>query len=226
LPRLAPARASRYDRGVTSLAAAPLRRIAARGRPLEDPRCTGCAHLGLLRAIRRAGLVVRGGLGCEPPVDAARGTPAGRVARLAGAAEALENAESLVAESRAVALLAIADRFPERTGAVTRALASAGARVLGVPLDATPSETERLVREALSRAPTALVALAACARGAPRRPTLAIDPARCNRCGSCLSIGCVALADLGGDVIEIDGASCTGCGQCAPLCRAGALRRP
>jgi TPP-dependent indolepyruvate ferredoxin oxidoreductase alpha subunit len=211
---------------VTSLAAAPLRRIAARGRPLEDPRCAGCAHLALLRAIRRAGLVVRGGLGCEAPADAARGTPSGRVARLAGAAEALANAETLVGESRAVALLAIADRGPERMGAVARALRSAGTRVLEVPPDASAPEAERLVLEALSRVPTALVALAGCARGAPRRAPLAIDPARCNRCGSCLSIGCVALADPGGDAIEIDVASCTGCGLCAPLCRAGALRRP
>lgn len=207
-------------------AAVPLPRIAARGRPFEDPGCTGCPHLALLRAVRRAGLAVRGGLGCEPPVDAAAGTPPGRVARIAGAAEAIAHPDALVADARDVALLAVADRVPSRSAAVARALGSAGACVIEVPAGATAAETERLVVDGLARGPVALVALAACARSIPPGPPLRLDPARCNRCGSCLSLGCVALSDPGGDAIAVDAARCTGCGLCAPLCRAGALRRP
>ncbi len=44
----------------------PRARAAATGRPTADPACAGCAQLGLLRALRRAGLAVQGGLGCEP----------------------------------------------------------------------------------------------------------------------------------------------------------------
>jgi TPP-dependent indolepyruvate ferredoxin oxidoreductase alpha subunit len=68
------------------------------------------------------------------------------------------------------------------------------------------------------------------ALAAPWRPPLAIAVARCNRCGSCLAVGCPAIADSGGEALAIDPAACSGCGICAPRCRARAigpaLRRP
>jgi NAD-dependent dihydropyrimidine dehydrogenase PreA subunit len=204
---------------------APRPRIAAKGRPLEDPGCAGCRQLALLRALRRAGLVVQGGLGCAPPVWPGPGAPPGRVARLAGAVEALVRAGPLVAEGRGVALLAVADRGPHRGGAVAGALAAAGARVVHVPADVSAADAERIVAEALASGPVALVALAECARREAASQPFAIDPARCNRCGSCLGLGCVALSDPGGETIAIDPARCVGCGRCAPLCRGGAIRR-
>ncbi|BDG04878.1 4Fe-4S binding protein [Anaeromyxobacter oryzae] len=202
-------------------APAPRPRIAARGRPLEDPGCAGCAQLGLLRALRRAALDVEGGLGCDPAPGARPPSPEARRARLAGAAEALARPAALVEAARGRALLAIADRGPHRAAGVASALAAAGARVVLVPPDASPAEAERLVAAATPGA--ALVALVACARGGPRTAPLAVERARCNRCGACLGLGCVALSDPGGDAVEIDGGRCTGCGRCAPLCRAGAI---
>jgi NAD-dependent dihydropyrimidine dehydrogenase PreA subunit len=219
------ARFSAYDRAVSVDVIAPRLRIAATGRPLEDPGCAGCRQLALLRALRRAGLVVQGGLGCAPPVWPGPGAPHGRVARLAGAVEALVRAGTLVAEGRGVALLAVADRGPHRGGAVAGALAAAGARVVHVPADVSAADAERIVAEALTSGPVALVALAECARREAASQPFAIHPARCNRCGSCLGLGCVALSDPGGETIAIDPARCVGCGRCAPLCRGGAIRR-
>lgn len=54
-------------------------------------------------------------------------------------------------------------------------------------------------------------------------PPLAIEERRCNRCGSCLKLGCPAIADGGGEALVIDEAVCTGCGLCVPLCRARAI---
>lgn len=205
-------------------AIAPRSRIAAAGRPFEDAGCAGCRQLGLLRALRRAGLTVQGGLGCAPQVAAEPSAPPGRVARLAGAIEALIDPWSLVAEGRAVALLAVADRGPHRAGAVQGALAAAGARVVRVPADASAADAERIVSEALEGGPVALVALTECARGEAASAPFAIEPSRCNRCGRCLYLGCVALSDPGGDSMSIDPDGCVGCGQCAPLCRGGAIR--
>ncbi|HSD18633.1 MAG TPA: 4Fe-4S binding protein [Anaeromyxobacter sp.] len=205
-------------------AIAPRSRIAAAGRPFEDAGCAGCRQLGLLRALRRAGLTVQGGLGCAPPVAADPGAAPGRVARLAGAVEALVDPGSLVAQGRAVALLAVADRGPHRAVAVSDALAAAGASVVALPVDASATDAERVVSEALARGPVALVALAECARHEAPRPPFLVESARCNRCGRCLDLGCVALSDPGGDSMSIDPEGCVGCGQCAPLCRSGAIR--
>jgi indolepyruvate ferredoxin oxidoreductase alpha subunit len=83
---------------------------------------------------------------------------------------------------------------------------------------------ERALWRALSHpGDTLLVATTRCVRSAPRRPPLAVAEARCNRCGSCLTLGCPAIADLGGEAMAIDPAACTGCGICAPLCRARAI---
>jgi ferredoxin len=207
-------------------ASTPRHRIAAAGRPFDDPGCAGCRQLALLRALRRAGFELLGGLGCAPRVTSDPQTPPGRAVRVAGAVEALVRAESLAVEGRSVALLAVVDRGPHRAPAVERALSAAGARVLRVPSDPSAAEAERIVAEALAHPPVALVALAECARREPRRPPLAILPARCNRCGRCLDLGCAAISDPGGEALEVDPASCTGCGRCVPLCRAGALRPP
>jgi NAD-dependent dihydropyrimidine dehydrogenase PreA subunit len=209
---------------VSTDAIAPRTRIAATGRPFEDAGCAGCRQLGLLRALRRAGLVVEGGLGCAPPSAADLGLPPGRVARVAGAVEALVRAEALVEQGRTVALLAVADRGPHRAAAVEGALAAAGARVVRVPADVSADGAERMVSEALAGGPVALVALAECARRAMPAAPFAIDPSRCNRCGRCLALGCVALSDRGGDSLSIDPRGCVGCGQCASLCRSRAIR--
>lgn len=204
---------------------APRPRIAATGRPFEEPGCAGCRQLALLRALRRAGLVVQGGLGCAPRVAAAPRAPPGRVVRMAGAVEALVRPATLVAEGRAVALLAVADRGPHRAAAVERALAAAGARTLRVPPDVGVADAEEIVAEALASGPVVLVALAECARREARAAPFTIDPARCNRCGRCLDLGCTAISDPGGEALVLDGARCAGCGLCAPLCRARALTR-
>jgi NAD-dependent dihydropyrimidine dehydrogenase PreA subunit len=214
------------DGAESSGANVPRRRIAARGRPLEDPACAGCRQLALLRALRRAGLVVRGGLGCEPRAAVVADAPPGRVARMAGAVEALVRPGALVAEARDLALLVVADRGPHRAAAVQAALAAEGARVVRLDSGAGAHDAERLVAESLGAArPAALVALVECARGEAAAPPLAVEPARCNRCGACLGLGCVALSDPGGEAMSIDPARCVGCGLCAPLCRGGAIRR-
>lgn len=206
-------------------AIAPRSRIAATGRPFVDAGCAGCRQLGLLRALRRAGLAVEGGLGCGPPSAADPGSPPSRVARVAGAVEAVVRTEALVEEGRAVALLAVADRGPHRAAAVEGALAAAGARVVRVPPDVSPDGAERLVSEALAGGPVALVALAECARRAAPATPFAIDASRCNRCGRCLALGCVAISDPGGDALSIEPGGCVGCGQCAPLCRSRAIHQ-
>lgn len=175
----------------------PRRRVRADHRPELEPACAGCPQLGLLRALRRAGVAAAGRLGCEPGdrptlVDEARG--AARLVVLAGPSTPAP-APWLAAGGRLVEIDPAA--LAEAEAAVGRALAAAGT--------------------------TVLVARAPCPLGAPRAPALAVHPARCNRCGACLSLGCPALADAGGEAMEIDPAACTGCGRCAPLCRGRAI---
>lgn len=62
--------------------------------------------------------------------------------------------------------------------------------------------------------------------GAARAAPFAIAPSRCNRCGSCLDLGCPAISDVGEEALSIDPAACIGCGLCAPLCRARAMGDP
>jgi len=98
-----------------------------------------------------------------------------------------------------------------------------GAQVVRVAPDAL-AEVEGAVQRALARpGTTVLVAVAACQLEVPRAAPFAIDPARCNRCGACLSLGCAAIEDLGGDAMVIDPAVCVGCGRCAPMCRGRAI---
>jgi TPP-dependent indolepyruvate ferredoxin oxidoreductase alpha subunit len=62
-----------------------------------------------------------------------------------------------------------------------------------------------------------------CLASGPRLAPLAVAEARCNRCGACLTLGCPAIEDAGGEAMAIDPAACTGCGTCAPLCRGHAI---
>jgi TPP-dependent indolepyruvate ferredoxin oxidoreductase alpha subunit len=207
--------------------AVPRPRAAATGRPAADPGCAGCAQLGTFRALRRAGLEVQGGIGCDPASDAAFVPTPGRWAAVTGVARVLRTgAPALLAEAAGAGarLLLIVDRAPRGGAAPLESyLARAGARVLRVdPADLAGSEAA-----ARAAGPGAvLLALYPCPRGAPRAAPLEVVPSRCNRCGACLALGCAALSDPGGEAMAVDPAACTGCRLCAPLCRAGALVGP
>jgi TPP-dependent indolepyruvate ferredoxin oxidoreductase alpha subunit len=211
---------------------APIARILARGRPAADRACAGCAQLGTFRALRRAGVEVQGGLGCD--AAAARGFEAapGRWAALAGVDRALADARGLLASAAEAGarLVVVADAARGVGAAELRAaLAAGGARAVVTIDPGELASAEAAARAALdapaSAAPAVLVALSPCARGAPGGAPLSVAAARCNRCGACLALGCPAISDVGGDAMMIDGAVCTGCGLCAPLCRSGALGR-
>jgi TPP-dependent indolepyruvate ferredoxin oxidoreductase alpha subunit len=135
-----------------------------------------------------------------------------------GAAAFLESA------SRAGArVVVVADRVAAvRAAHVEEGLLRAGARVV-VLEPADLAGTEERVRDALGHPGTVLLALVPCVLDAPRAAPFAVDPARCNRCGSCLTLACPAITDGGGESMVVDAATCTGCGICAPLCRSSAL---
>jgi TPP-dependent indolepyruvate ferredoxin oxidoreductase alpha subunit len=203
----------------------PLPRAVAAGRPAADPGCAGCAHLATLRALRRAGVEVQGALDCEGGADAGFVPRPGRWAAMTGVSRLLrEGAGAWLARSREAGarLAVVADRVaPVRPLRIEEALAAAGTSFRWIdPDDAVAAEAT--VREALDEPGAALVALARCVRGGPRAAPYAVDAARCNRCGGCLSLACLALSD-GGESAVVDPAICTGCGRCAPLCRSGAL---
>ncbi len=222
-------------------AAAPAVRILPRAacgsRPASDPDCAGCRLMGLLRALRRSGLEVQGGPGCDPAAPRAFAEAPGRWAAVCGVREVLGadavappgdrparvDAAAVERALRAGArLLAVADRRRPGAfdGAVAGALAAAGMRVLRLdPSDLAAAEAA-IAGAAEERArPVAVVALVPCVRGAPRARPLAVEPARCNRCGSCIALGCPAISDEGGEAMVIDPAVCTGCAVCAGLCR-------
>ncbi len=204
-------------------ACVPRQRLAARGRPYEDPGCAGCAQLGVLRTLRRAGLTLEGGLGCERTARVEPGS-AGRSALVVGAASALRDAPGLLAARADRRLLVVADRGGMiRADGVARALGDAGAEVLRLRPDRTEPLERVLRRDAPAARAVAVVSLAPCARSAPRAPPLSVLPSRCSRCGACLGLGCVALSDPGGEAIEISPSLCSGCGRCAPLCRGRAI---
>ena len=48
-------------------------------------------------------------------------------------------------------------------------------------------------------------------------PPLAVDPAKCVGCRSCMRIGCPAIAIKGGKA-HVDATLCVGCGVCEQLC--------
>jgi TPP-dependent indolepyruvate ferredoxin oxidoreductase alpha subunit len=202
----------------------PLARVVARGRPSADPACAGCAQLGLFRALRRAGLDVQGGSGCDPD-GAPFGPLGGPWAAVTGAARILSDVRGtvrIVAEAGA-RLLVLADG----DGVLARRAARLLARTTRVvTVDASDlAATEAAVRDAALAPLAALVALTPCPRLARRAAALAVLPARCNRCGACLALGCPAISDEGGESMVVDRAVCTGCGLCTSLCRSRALGR-
>jgi ferredoxin len=203
----------------------PALRAATQGRPAAEPGCAGCAHLVTLRALRRAGVEVQGGLGCEDGKATPFAPAHGRWGAVTGVARLLrEGAPALVAEAgRAGArFLVVADRIaPVRPLRIEEELARAGTPVAWLDLD-DPAAVEARVRQALDEPGAVLVALARCVLGAPRSAPLSVDASHCNRCGGCLTLACPALSD-GGEATLVDPATCTGCARCAPLCRSRAL---
>ncbi len=204
----------------------PLARPPARGRPAADPGCAGCPQLGTFRALRRAGIGVQGGLGCDREADRDLSPSPGAWAAMSGAAELRRRGPAVAgeAERAGARLVVIADRRPADGGAGVEELLAAS----GLPVErldpADLAATEAAVRRAADRGtPIALLALSPCVRGAPRAAALAIDPSRCNRCGACLGLACPAISDPGGEALAIDPSVCTGCGLCAPLCRPRAI---
>ena len=205
-------------------------RALACGRPADDPRCAGCAQLGTFRAIRRAGLAVRGGLGCDPEARRVVPPPGARWAEVAGARHvhgAGARGLLLRAARDGASLVVVGD-----VGDVARALrvadalrAAGAAAVVADPSD-VPGVEAAVARAARSTDLVALVALAPCVRGDPPRAAPHVAPARCNRCGACVGLACPAIRDDGGDAVVIDPSVCTGCRLCEPLCRAGAIVRP
>lgn len=204
----------------------PVPRAVAPGRPSSDPACAGCAHLGTSRALRKAGLEVQGGLGCEPEAEASFEPRWGRWAAMTGL-DRLERegaAALLGSAARAGArVVVVADRVAAvRATRVESDLIRAGARVVLLdPGDLAGAEDR--VREALDHPGTVLLALVHCVLDARRALPFAVDAARCNRCGSCLTLACPAITDPGGESMVVDAATCPGCGRCAPLCRSRAL---
>jgi hypothetical protein len=161
----------------------PVPRILARVRPSADPACAGCAQLGLFRALRRAGLDVQGGPGCDPEAPGAFVAAPGRWAAVAGAARVIEDARTVLgaAGSAGARLVVVADRGPGGAREVLTALAAAGARAVRVdPGDLAGGEAA--VRG--EGGGSVIVALSACARGAPASAPLAVASSRCNRCGA------------------------------------------
>ena len=213
----------------------PMPRAAARGRQASEAACAGCAHLGLFRALRRAGLDFQGGLGCDPSAPRAFGAAPGRWAAVAGARAVLEDARAVLASSAraGAALVVVADARTGSAADVEAALEAVGARAYRVnPGDLAAIEAAARaavepggLQTTLGREVLVLVALSGCARGAPRSSPFAIAPSRCNRCGACLALGCPAISDPGGEAIAIDPATCTGCGLCPSLCRGRAIAR-
>jgi ferredoxin len=204
----------------------PRPRAAAAGRPSTDEGCAGCAQLGTLRALRRAGVEIQGAIGCDEGAELPFVASPGRWAAVTGTARLLREGPAAVLDLAARAgarLLVIADRIaPVRSVAVEDALSRAGARVVRLDLDDL-ALAEARVREALEVPGTVLLALAPCVRGAPHAAPLVVDASLCNRCGSCLSLACPALSDPGEESMDVDPEVCTGCGRCQPLCRSRAL---
>ena len=205
-----------------------LHRAAAVGRPATDPGCSGCAHLVTLRALRRAGVEVQGGLGCEEGAGGAFVPAPGRWGAVTGVARLLREGAPALLDHTARAgarVVVVADRIaPVRSLRVEEELARGGFPYAWLELD-DPAAAEARVRRALDQPGTVLVALARCVRGGPHLEPLAVDAALCNRCGSCLTLACPALSD-DGEATVVDPAVCTGCGRCAPLCRSRALGSP
>jgi len=182
-------------KGPVSVPRQRLRPITAH-RPEQDPACAGCPQLGLLRGLRRCGVDAAGRLGCEP-------------------GHGLLLADVTRGDARMRVLAGPVEPDPR--------LLPAGI----TPLRLDPGDLEA-VEPALWRAltrpgDTLFLAITPCVLEAVRQAPLAVAEARCNRCGACLTLGCPAISDPGGEALRIDAATCTGCGICQPLCRARAI---
>ncbi len=178
----------------------------------------------MLRALRRAGLAVRGALDCDPSAPTGFTAEPGRWAALVGARRLLEHGARALFEAAhgaGAALIVVADDEPARATTIEALLRAASAAVDRLDLRDVGA-AERGVDLAAGRR-AVLLAVAGCTRGAVRSPAVALAAARCNRCGACLSLGCPALSDPGEEAMRVDPAACTGCGTCLPLCRSGAL---
>jgi indolepyruvate ferredoxin oxidoreductase alpha subunit len=57
------------------------------------------------------------------------------------------------------------------------------------------------------------------------REPYSVDEEQCTACGSCIKIGCPAIAQQEGGKAYIDVSVCVGCGQCAQVCRYEAIQR-
>jgi hypothetical protein len=174
----------------------PRARPARPHRPEQDPACAGCPQLGLLRGLRRSGVEATGRLGCEP-------------------GEALLLADVTRGEARVRVLAGPVEPLPARLPLGVATVRLEPGDLAGV---------ERALWRSLSRpGDTLFLAVAPCVLLAPRLAPLAVAEARCNRCGGCLTLGCPAISDPGGEAMLIETATCTGCGLCQPICRARAI---
>jgi TPP-dependent indolepyruvate ferredoxin oxidoreductase alpha subunit len=203
----------------------PLVRAAVAGRPAVDPTCAGCAQLGAFRALRRADVAVDGRSGCDRDGDRPIVSPMGRWAAVTSAHRVrVAGARSILADAwgAGARVVVLADRDSLEARHALHALSAAGARTVELDL-ADLAGAEATARAAAADGGAVLVALSPCVRGAPRARPLAVRPARCNRCGACLSLGCPAISDPAGEAMAVDPAVCTGCARCAPLCRGRAI---
>ncbi len=206
-----------------------------------------CAHLASLAPLS----TVTRAPGAGAPVAVAAGLEAALGGRIAGRAVAVLGEDALLhsgAGALAVAAagtgtVVLSDTCPAWEGGAAPGAPEPGhhapgrwrvdleslVRSLGVasvrtvdPLDLAgfgAALHEELARPASS----ALIARSPCVRlrdGA--RPPMRVDPARCNRCGACLRLGCPAASD-GLEAVVIDPAVCAGCGLCAQVCRSRAI---
>src|SRR5512135_1035874 len=190
----------------------PVPRAAAAGRPSSDPECAGCGLLSLLRGLRRAGVAVHGAIGCDGGGAGSGAGPAfGRWAAVTGLDDlAVRGAEAVAGDPlrAGAALVVVADRLPvARSLGPEEGLLGPARRLVRLdPSD--PAGVEARVREALDRPGTVLLALAPCAREAPRGAPLRVEASLCNRCGACVSLGCPALSDPGEEGMRVDPETC------------------
>lgn len=200
---------------------------AAAGRPSSDPECAGCGLLSVLRGLRRAGVEVHGAIGCDGGGAGSGPAPAfGRWAAVTGLDDlGVRGAGAVAADAfvAGAAVVVIADRLPAaRSLGPEDGLLRSVRRLVRLDLS-DPAGVEARVREALDLPGTVLLALAPCAREAPRSHPLQVNGSLCNRCGACVSLGCPALSDPGLDAMRVDPETCTGCALCAALCRSRAI---
>jgi len=77
----------------------------------------------------------------------------------------------------------------------------------------------RLKEELAAAEPSVIISRRPCVllKHVKTEPPLAVDPAKCVGCRSCMRIGCPAIAIKGGKA-HVDATLCVGCGVCEQLC--------